>query len=133
MSKRNDVLKIISTTTVSIISSLTITYLLFKLLGENDVIRIKDGLLIGFIAPLIIASAVSGVFVRMSDRLREISSDRETLQGLLPICAQCKKIRDDQGYWNQIEDYIKHRTDAVFTHSVCPKCEKKLYGTDGST
>lgn len=52
----------------------------------------------------------------------------KTLSGLLPICASCKKIRDDQGYWNQIEAYIEHHTDALFSHSICPTCEEKLYG-----
>jgi len=58
----------------------------------------------------------------------EISlSEVKTLTGLLPICASCKKIRDDKGYWNQIESYIKERSDAVFSHSICPDCVNKLY------
>ena len=50
-----------------------------------------------------------------------------TLQGLLPICASCKKIRDDRGYWSQIETYIGDHSDAEFTHGICPECTKKLY------
>lgn len=50
-----------------------------------------------------------------------------TLSGLLPICASCKKIRDDEGYWNQIEGYIQKHSNAKFSHSVCPDCSKKLY------
>jgi len=49
------------------------------------------------------------------------------LSGLLPICASCKSIRDDQGYWQQIEAYIGEHSEAQFSHSVCPKCAKKLY------
>jgi PAS domain-containing protein len=49
------------------------------------------------------------------------------LKGLLPICAKCKKIRDDEGYWEKIEKYIHDRTDARFTHSICPDCAKELY------
>ncbi len=49
------------------------------------------------------------------------------LSGLLPICASCKKIRDDKGYWNQLEDYIRKHSEAEFSHSVCPDCAKKLY------
>jgi PAS domain S-box-containing protein len=49
------------------------------------------------------------------------------LSGLLPICAECKKIRDDQGYWQQVESYIAHRSEARFTHSFCPDCIRKLY------
>jgi hypothetical protein len=51
----------------------------------------------------------------------------KTLSGLLPICANCKKIRDDQGYWNQIETYISSHSDAEFSHSLCPECLRKLY------
>jgi PAS domain S-box-containing protein len=52
----------------------------------------------------------------------------KTLQGLIPICSNCKKIRDDQGFWNQVERYISKHTDATFTHGICPDCAKKLYG-----
>lgn len=57
--------------------------------------------------------------------LREALSKVKTLSGLLPICASCKKIRDDQGYWNQLELYIGDHTDAAFTHSICPECAQK--------
>lgn len=49
------------------------------------------------------------------------------LRGFLPICASCKKIRDDNGYWTQIEGYIKEHSEAEFTHSICPDCVKRLY------
>lgn len=49
------------------------------------------------------------------------------LRGLLPICASCKKIRDDKGYWKQIEVYISDHSEAEFSHSICPKCAKELY------
>ncbi len=49
------------------------------------------------------------------------------LQGLLPICASCKKVRDDQNYWNSVESYIKSHIDVEFSHSICPPCAKKLY------
>jgi PAS domain S-box-containing protein len=52
----------------------------------------------------------------------------KTLQGLIPICASCKKIRDDKGFWNQVEGYISEHTDAKFTHGICPDCAKELYG-----
>jgi hypothetical protein len=51
----------------------------------------------------------------------------KTLSGLLPICASCKKVRDDQGYWNQIEAYIEANSEAQFSHGICPECAKKLY------
>jgi GAF domain-containing protein len=54
-------------------------------------------------------------------------SEVKTLQGFLPICASCKKIRDDQGYWKQIEGYFRDHSDVEFTHTLCPDCVKKLY------
>ncbi len=50
-----------------------------------------------------------------------------TLAGMLPICSSCKKIRDDQGYWEQVEVYIRDRSDAEFSHSICPECADRLY------
>ncbi len=50
------------------------------------------------------------------------------LSGILPICAACKKIRDDKGYWNQVESYIKQHSEAEFSHGMCPDCSDKLYG-----
>ena len=51
----------------------------------------------------------------------------KTLSGLLPICAGCKKIRDDKGYWNQMEIYISSHSEAEFSHGMCPDCSKKAY------
>ncbi|MFC1812661.1 hypothetical protein ACFL03_08210 [Thermodesulfobacteriota bacterium] len=51
----------------------------------------------------------------------------KALSGLLPICSSCKNIRDDKGYWNQIESYIRDHSEAEFSHSICPECAKKLY------
>lgn len=62
----------------------------------------------------------------IADLQNALSSIRK-LSGLLPICSACKKIRDDQGYWNQLEEYIHDHSEAEFTHSLCPDCIKKLY------
>jgi PAS domain S-box-containing protein len=51
----------------------------------------------------------------------------KTLKGLLPICANCKKIRDDHGYWQRVEEYIRDHSDAEFSHGICPECAKRLY------
>ncbi len=59
--------------------------------------------------------------------LQQALAQVKTLSGLLPICASCKNIRDDKGYWNQLEVYIRDRSEADFTHSICPDCVKKLY------
>jgi DNA-binding NtrC family response regulator len=63
------------------------------------------------------------MIVELQDALAKI----KTLRGLLPICSFCKKIRDDHGYWKQIEVYMKEHSDANFSHSICPKCAKKYY------
>ena len=59
--------------------------------------------------------------------LQEALSKLKTLWGLLPICSSCKKIRDQNGSWNQIEDYIREHSPANFSHSICPECAKRLY------
>jgi CheY-like chemotaxis protein len=59
--------------------------------------------------------------------LQEAMSQIKTLSGLLPICANCKKIRNDEGFWERIESYIAKHTGAGFTHGICPECMKKLY------
>ena len=61
------------------------------------------------------------------ERLKDALDKVRTLSGMFPICASCKKIRDDKGYWNQIEVYIKDHSEAEFSHGICPECEKKLY------
>ena len=59
--------------------------------------------------------------------LQQALSEVKTLSGMLPICASCKKIRNDKGYWEQIESYIGERSEAEFSHGICPDCIKKLY------
>ena len=64
---------------------------------------------------------------KLRNELQEAFENIKVLKGLLPICASCKKIRDDKGYWNQIETYIKEHSEADFSHGICPECAKKLY------
>jgi hypothetical protein len=59
--------------------------------------------------------------------LQEALNSVKTLKGLLPICASCKKVRDDKGYWNQIEAYVSEHSEAEFSHGICPECAQKLY------
>jgi len=61
------------------------------------------------------------------NKLRALNLKVKTLRGLLPICSHCKKIRDDKGYWNQIEKYIHEHSEADFTHGICPECAKKFF------
>jgi len=64
---------------------------------------------------------------KLINDLRKALAEVKTLSGLLPICSACKKIRDDKGYWNQIEVFIRDHSDAQFSHSICPGCAQELY------
>lgn len=64
---------------------------------------------------------------RLENDLTSARQEIQSLQEFLPICANCKKIRDDQGYWKQVESYIAEQTGAEFTHGICPDCMRKLY------
>ena len=61
-------------------------------------------------------------------RVNEATAKIKTLNGLIPICANCKKIRNDKGYWDQLEGYIQTHSEASFTHGICPECAQQLYG-----
>ncbi len=68
---------------------------------------------------------------QVKERTKELTEALEnvkTLHGLIPICSSCKSVRDDKGFWTQVETYIHERSDADFTHGICPKCAEKLYG-----
>jgi hypothetical protein len=70
---------------------------------------------------------VEGERERLVLDLQKALAEVKALSGLLPICASCKKIRDDKGYWRQIEAYIGEHSEAEFSHSICPECVKKMY------
>ncbi len=61
----------------------------------------------------------------LSQELKESLGNVKTLSGLIPICAACKKIRDDEGYWKQVEEYVGEHTEAQFSHGLCPDCYQK--------
>jgi hypothetical protein len=65
-------------------------------------------------------------FRRVSARLADALEQVQTLQALLPICAWCKRIRDDEGYWDQVEAYFHKQTGVDFTHGICPECLEKV-------
>ena len=60
-------------------------------------------------------------------KLQEALDNVKKLSGLIPICSNCKKIRNDEGYWKQIEGYISEHSEARFSHGICPDCAKKIY------
>jgi PAS domain S-box-containing protein len=91
---------------------------------------IVDGRVAGFIG---VARDITGRIDLERERekliadLQDALAHVRTLKGMLPICASCKKVRDDKGYWNQIEAYVSEHSEAEFTHAICPECAKKLY------
>jgi hypothetical protein len=98
---------------------------------------VKAGAISGFFAILVIAAG-AGLFFKITNpiltglhdtvaELRKALAEVKTLQGILPICSFCKKIRDDDGYWNQVEVYVKERSAANFSHGICPDCMQKHY------
>ena len=95
------------------------------------------------IFPLYDGPAIIGTLTRIEDvggrvrreaELNATIAEREqalqkvkSLSGMLPICSHCKKIRDDQGYWQQVESYVQDHSEAEFSHSICPSCARRLY------
>jgi DNA-binding response OmpR family regulator len=88
---------------------------------------VNDEILLGKVRIFLKLHHQKVIIEKTNIELREALSEVKTLSGLLPICSSCKKIRDDKGYWSQIESYIKKHSMAEFTHSICPECAKKLY------
>jgi len=63
--------------------------------------------------------------IRVAERILALQDEVKQLEGLLPICAYCKKIKDDENHWQHMETYISHRTEANFSHGICPECYQK--------
>jgi AmiR/NasT family two-component response regulator len=64
------------------------------------------------------------------EKLEKAMAELKVLRGIIPICMHCKKIRNDSGFWEQVETYISQRSDAEFSHSLCPDCARELYGAE---
>jgi PleD family two-component response regulator len=60
-------------------------------------------------------------------QLQQALDELKTLRGIIPICSHCKNVRDDKGYWNQVEVYIRNHSEAEFSHSICPECVNQFY------
>jgi hypothetical protein len=65
---------------------------------------------------------------RLYKEVEKALAEIKTLQGIIPICVECKKIRNDDGFWHQVENYVMEHSQAEFTHSLCPECHKEIYG-----
>ena len=104
---------------------------------------VKAAFISGFFALVIIMLGVNLFFKitnpilnRLQDTVAQLEKalvEVKTLRGILPICSFCKKIRDDDGYWNQVEVYVKERSDADFSHSICPDCMEEHYTEENDT
>ncbi|MBN2601228.1 MAG: hypothetical protein JXR87_04480 [Candidatus Marinimicrobia bacterium] len=97
-----------------ILAYLFILYITYKLESSRD----------SYFDQLVkIAQEINVEKEKLEKSLKEI----KTLRGMLPICSSCKKIRDDKGFWNEVDNYIADHSEAEFTHGMCPDCMKKWY------
>lgn len=103
-------------------------------LGSEWVEAIADASLLTLIAASLFwwlfVRPLRGIAAMDLARAEQAAADVKVLRGLLPICSVCKNIRDDRGYWNQIELYVQKHSQAEFSHGLCPGCFTKLYPDD---
>jgi hypothetical protein len=69
----------------------------------------------------------NNLLLQLNKNLQNAFTEIKQLKGIIPICAECKKIRDDEGFWHQVESYVRDHSEAEFSHGICPECMKKLY------
>jgi PAS domain S-box-containing protein len=98
-----------------------------KLYFESRSVPLSENIAYALVRDVTDQKRVEKEKANLIKELQDALGQVKTLKGLLPICSACKKIRDDQGYWSQIEAYISSHSDAEFSHSICPECLKKLY------
>lgn len=95
---------------------------------STGVIRYGDrNVILAIVQDISIRKQAEQELERVVRELRSSLAEIKTLRGIVPICSHCKKIRDDEGFWNQVEAYVSMRTEAKFSHGICPECVKKLY------
>ncbi len=126
-------------TFVAIFISVSITTVSILIVYNANVLSF--GIILAILLPGTITPVITYTFFRLLAQVEQAQREKEAailelqaalanvkrLSGLLPICASCKNIRDDKGYWHQVEVYIHTHTEADFSHSICPDCIRKLY------
>ncbi len=122
---------------------LSVVITVTSILIVYDASVLPFGIVLSVLLPGTISPLIANAFFRLLAQVDQAQREKEAvilelekalanvkrLSGLLPICASCKKIRDDDGYWHQVEVYIRSHTEADFSHSICPDCTQKLYPT----
>ncbi|MBN2410151.1 hypothetical protein JXQ31_00580 [candidate division KSB1 bacterium] len=126
-------------TFLSMILSLCLTVFVLYLFGHME--NLPYAIFISVTVPCCLVPLLSYQFFKLLERYDKSEVEREkliselqkasekvnTLKSLLPICASCKKIRDDMGYWHQVEDFVRKHSNLEFSHGICPDCAKALY------
>ncbi len=127
-------------TVLAVIISAFLTLSVLVTVGVSDEIDMLVGFVISIIVPIVLAPSSLFVIFKLlvqideAERahaqlvieLQEALATAKTLSGLLPICSSCKKIRDDEGYWHQVEVYVRDHSEANFSHGICPDCMEKM-------
>jgi len=115
-----------------LMARIVLTVLFERTMGELMSPSLVQGMSFVIFATLNVLSILGLItlnFQRVEDDLLRSVDEIKTLRGIIPICSSCKKIRDDQGYWKQLEAYMKDHADITFSHGSCPECRDKLYST----
>jgi hypothetical protein len=126
-------------TFVAVFISVSITTVSVLIVYDASVLPF--GIILSMLLPGTISPVIAYFFFRLLAQVEQAQREKEAailelqvalanvkrLSGLLPICASCKNIRDDEGYWHQVEVYIHTHTEVDFSHSICPDCIQKLY------
>ncbi|MEQ8406942.1 MAG: hypothetical protein RKH07_01530 [Gammaproteobacteria bacterium] len=123
---------------IAVLVSVILAIFLFNMFGIEIIFR---NIILAFIVPSLVAPPIIYYYGKLlleiakteevlrarTDELQAALADVKQLSGMLPICAHCKDIRDDEGYWNEIESYVGRRSEATFSHGICPDCAKRYY------
>lgn len=126
-------------TLLTILVTPVLTYVGFYLF--TDMKNVEFSIILSVIIPLLLVPMFSFFFLRnltlldqsekensqLIAELKTTLDNVKELKGLIPICAECKNIRDDKGYWHKVEEYVRQHSEAKFSHGICPECAKKVY------